>query len=43
MEDCESEEINEADVYTEEGVFELSDDGLLSPDEEAFMLGYLEE
>ena len=32
----------DADVYTEAGVSDLVEDDLLSPDEEGFMLGYLE-
>jgi hypothetical protein len=37
-----SEEFEEQDIYTEEGIEEYSEDDVISPFEEGFMLGYLE-
>lgn len=32
----------EFDIYTEEGIESYVDDDVISPDEEGFMLGYLD-
>ena len=34
-------EFEEADIYTEKGVKNYSEDDIISPNEEGFMLGYL--